>query len=137
MPDIAIAHDTTPFVSAYPWTPGTGFGAKYSDPSTVLPAWYGYGVAFCGSTDIAVTYSQFAAPYVYVSAYPWTPGTGFGVKYSDPATPPTGNGMGVAFCGSTDIAVAHATTPFVSAYPWTPGTGFGTKYFYILYEDSE
>jgi hypothetical protein len=50
------------------------------------------------------------------------------VKYANPATPPTGFGYGVAFCGNTDIAVAHLTGPYVSAYPWTPGSGFGAKY---------
>jgi len=51
------------------------------------------GVAFCGNTDIAVAHS--ITPFV--SAYPWTPGVGFGVKYADPGTKPTGNGYGVAF----------------------------------------
>jgi hypothetical protein len=41
---IAIAHSTTPFVSAYPWSV-SGFGTKFSDPGT-LPAGTGYGVAF-------------------------------------------------------------------------------------------
>ena len=35
--DLAVAHATTPFVSVYPWTQGTGFGAKYANPAT-LPA---------------------------------------------------------------------------------------------------
>jgi hypothetical protein len=43
--DIAVAHDTDPFVSAYPWTPGAGFGLKYADPAT-KPASTGFGVAF-------------------------------------------------------------------------------------------
>jgi hypothetical protein len=41
---IAVAHDTTPFVSAYPWS-GSGFGTKFSDPAT-LPTGSGNGVAF-------------------------------------------------------------------------------------------
>ena len=123
MATIAVAHNNNPRVSAYPWTPGAGFGIKYANPLT-LPASNGYGVAFCGSTDIAVSHDLDP----YVSAYPWTPGVGFGVKYANPATKPTGLGYGVAFCGSTDIAVAHATAPFVTAYPWTPGVGFGVKY---------
>ncbi len=81
--DIAVAHDTDPFVSAYPWTPGGGFGAKYADPAA-KPAGNGSGVAFCGNTDIAVAHSTDP----FVSAYPWTPGGGFGVKYADPAAKP-------------------------------------------------
>ena len=123
--DIAVAHSTTPFISAYPWTAGTGFGAKYSNPAT-LPAGTGNGVAFTSAgTDIAVAHNT--TPFI--SAYPWTAGTGFGAKYSNPATLPAGTGIGVAFTSAgTDIAVAHVTTPFISAYPWTAGTGFGAKY---------
>ena len=71
--------------------------------------------------DIAVSHST--SPFV--SAYPWS--AGFGTKYSNPATLPTGTGYGVAFSPSgNDIAVVHSTSPFVSAYPWS--AGFGTKY---------
>ena len=41
---IAVAHDTTPFVSAYPWS-GSGFGTKFANPGT-LPTDNGFGVAF-------------------------------------------------------------------------------------------
>jgi hypothetical protein len=40
---IAVAHGTTPFVTAYPWS--SGFGTKYANPAT-LPSNNGYGVAF-------------------------------------------------------------------------------------------
>ena len=46
MPDIAVAHAGSPYVTAYPWTPGSGFGTKYPNPST-LPAGTGRGAAFC------------------------------------------------------------------------------------------
>jgi Flp pilus assembly protein TadG len=61
----------------------------------------------------------------YVTAYPWS--SGFGTKYANPATLPTGTGRGVAFnADGSNIAIAHATTPFVTAYPFS--SGFGTKY---------
>jgi len=41
--DIAVAHDSSPFVSAYPFS--AGFGTKYADPAT-LPTGTGRGVAF-------------------------------------------------------------------------------------------
>jgi hypothetical protein len=51
----------------------------------------------------------------YDSAYPWS-ASGFGTKLSDPGTLPAGNGTGVAFSpAGTEIAIAHATTPFVDA----------------------
>jgi len=124
MPDIAVAHRDDPFVTAYPWTPGSGFGVKYANPATKPTSW-GQGVAFCGITDVAV--AHYADPYV--SAYPWAPGSGFGAKYANPASKPTGTCFGVAFCGITDIAAAEYTTPpYIAAYPWTPGSGFGGKY---------
>ena len=72
---IAVAHDTTPFVTAYPWST-TGFGTKVADPAS-LPASTGNGVAFTPSgSDVAVA----AGSTVY--AYPWTT-SGFGTKYTN------------------------------------------------------
>ena len=89
--DLAVAHSTSNYITAYPWTSGTGFGTKYSDPST-LPAGDGGGVAFSpDGADLAVAHST--SPYI--SVYPWS--SGFGTKYSDPSTLPTSNGYGVAF----------------------------------------
>ena len=62
-----------------------------------------------------------------VTAYPWS-GSGFGTKFTNPATLPASTGYGVAFSPAGNaIAVAHSTTPFVTAYPWS-GSGFGTKF---------
>jgi hypothetical protein len=63
----------------------------------------------------------------YVSVYAWL-ASGFGTKFSNPATLPTGAGSGVAFSPSGDaISVVHSTSPSISTYPWS-GSGFGTKY---------
>ena len=43
--DIAVAHGNSPFVSVYPWSSSSGFGAKYANPAT-LPPTTAYGVAF-------------------------------------------------------------------------------------------
>ena len=60
-----------------------------------------------------------------ITTYPWS--SGFGTKYSDPATLPAGTGIGVAFKPQGDaIAVAHPGSPFITTYPWS--SGFGTKY---------
>jgi hypothetical protein len=88
---IAIAHDTTSFVSAYPWS-GSGFDTKYANPAT-LPAGTGDGVAFTPAGD-AIAVAHGGSPYI--SAYPWS-GSGFGTKYANPATLPAGNGNSVAF----------------------------------------
>jgi hypothetical protein len=39
-----VAHATSPFVTAYPWS-GSGFGTKFTNPAT-LPAGQGIDVAF-------------------------------------------------------------------------------------------
>jgi hypothetical protein len=119
---IAVAHNTTPFVTAYPWS-GSGFGTKFTNPGT-LPTGDGYGVAFSPNGN-AVAVAHQTSPRI--SAYPWS-GSGFGTKYTNPATLPTNDGFGVAFTPVGDaIAVAHGGTPFVTAYPWS-GSGFGTKF---------
>ena len=119
---IAVAHDTTPFITAYPWS-GSGFGTKFTNPAT-LPASDTYGVAFSSAGD-AIAVADTASPYV--AAYPWSI-SGFGTKFTNPATLPTGTGRGVAFTPAGNaIAVAHDTSPYVTAYPWS-GSGFGTKF---------
>jgi hypothetical protein len=110
-----VAHTTSPYVTAWPWS--AGFGTKYADPAT-LPAGNAKEVAFVTS-DIAVAH----ATSPYVTAYPWS--AGFGTKYSNPATLPTGGGYGVVF-GDGALAVSHVSSPYVSAYPWS--AGFGAKY---------
>ena len=119
---IAVAHGTTPFITAYPWL-SSGFGTKYTNPAT-LPAASGNGVAFSPAGG-AIAVAHDSSPFV--TAYPWS-GSGFGTKFTNPATLPAGIGRGVAFSPAGNaIAVAHNTSPFVSAYPWS-GSGFGTKF---------
>ena len=75
------------------------------------------------SSSAAIAVAHFTSPYI--SVYPWS--AGFGTKYANPSTLPTGLGLGVAFNPTdTAIAVAYDVSPFISVYPWS--TGFGTKY---------
>ena len=61
----------------------------------------------------------------YIHAYEF--GAGFGTKYADPATLPTGQVNQVAINNAnTNVAVAMNTSPGVHVYPWS--AGFGTKY---------
>lgn len=119
---IAVAHQVTPFVSAYPWSV-SGFGTKYANPAT-LPLDNGNSVAFSPNGS-AIAVAHDGSPYI--AAYPWS-AAGFGTKYANPATLPTGVGRGVAFSpDGAAIAVAVPSTPNIFAYPWS-GSGFGTKY---------
>ena len=87
--DLAVVHNNSPYVTAYPWS--AGFGTKYANPST-LPGGLSYGVAFKPQGD-AIAVGGYNSPYV--TAYPWA--AGFGSKYSNPATLPPANSFGVAF----------------------------------------
>jgi len=65
----------------------------------------------------------------YLTVYKFNDVTGFGTKYSNPATLPGGNGNSVSFkSDGAVVAVANESYPGVSAYPWSSSTGFGTKY---------
>ena len=85
------------------------------------------GIIASAFTSVAsyIALSRSFAPALDV--WPWT-SAGYGTRFSDPATPPTGSGDGVVFNpAKTVIAVADSNTPYVLAYPWS-STGFGTKY---------
>ena len=121
---LAVAHDTTPFISVYPWS-SAGFGAKFANPVT-LPTGDSNGAAFSPSgTALAVAHGT--TPFV--TAYPWSSG-GFGTKFTNPSgfSIPTGTGNGVAFSpDETALAVVHDVSPYITALPWS-ASGFGTKF---------
>ena len=80
---LAVAHATSPFVSAYPWDE-LGFGTKHTDPSPALPGnCSGAAFSYDGSF-LAVTHASFP----YVTVYPWAT-TGFVAKVADHATSPS------------------------------------------------
>jgi hypothetical protein len=74
-------------------------------------------------SDIAVAHD--ITPFI--TTYPWSDTTGFGVKYANPASLPAGYGQGVDFRPGNGVVIeATGVTPFVEAWPWN--AGFGTKY---------
>lgn len=77
-----------------------------------------------GSSYVAVGHS--VTPFI--STYAWSDTTGFGTKFSNPATVPTAAVYGTSFNpDNTAISVAIDGSPWVSIYPWS-ASGFGTKY---------
>lgn len=105
---MSIAHTYSPYASTYPWSSITGFGIKYSDPST-LPDGNGKCVSFdSDSTNISIVHN--ISPYV--SNYAWS--SGFGTRYSNPGTLPTGIGYSTIFNTSvvisTNIVKIHRGT---------------------------
>jgi hypothetical protein len=78
------------------------------------------------TTVIAVGHSTSPS----VTAYPWNSTTGFGTKYNNPATLPTGDyAESVAFspAGGSIAVTNFVTSPYIFAYPFS-FDGFGTKY---------
>ena len=89
--DLAVAHDTTPFLTVYPFNRGVGFGVKYADPS-VLPTGNAGSVVF-HPNGFDIFFSHATTPFL--DAYRWLTGTGFGSRYTDwsPALANTVRGM--------------------------------------------
>ena len=108
-----MGHNNNPYISAYS---SSGFGSKYSNPST-LPANTGNDVDFSPDGNaVAVVHS--GSPRV--TAYAWS-SSGFGSKYSNPSTT-IPDARGVRFThdstGSMVIFVTHSGSPYLSAYQW-------------------
>jgi len=124
---IAVAQELSPFISAYVWS-SSGFGAKFSDPASLPMQVQAESCAFNPSGNaLAVAHYSNVFLGSVVSVYNWS-GSGFGSRFSNPATVPTGVGSSVAFSPSGDaLAVGCTDSPFILAYPWS-GSGFGTKF---------
>jgi WD40 repeat protein len=132
---VAISHSASPYVTAYPWT-SNGFGSKYANPAVLPDANNGQaqGISF-SPNDNAIAVAHSAQPSVgktQVSAYQWNSSTGFGSKYSNPATT-----TGIVDAGITSIrfskngqslAAGGNTVPYINIYQFTAVSGFGTKY---------
>jgi len=123
---LAVVHGTTPFVTAYAWS-SAGFGDKFANPVSLPSIAMGTvptGVSFSpAGTELALSH----ATSPFVTAYPWS-SSGFGTKFANPATLPTGSGECITFSpAGTEIVVGHSTLPFVTAYRWS-SDGFGTKF---------
>lgn len=121
---VAIAHDSSPYVSVYTADPDIpGLGRRLIAPAT-LPAGDGNDVAW--SPDGAhLVVAHDSSPFVTAYSFDQEHGI-IGAKLSNPGTLPAGTGNAVAFSPSgAYLAVAHNTSPYVSVYPWS--SGFGSK----------
>ncbi len=116
----AVGHSTSPYVTVYPWSDITGFGAKYANPGTALPGVVN-DISFHPSGR-AIALAHNASPFFSVYAFS---ASGFGSKYADPAAlPGTLNGIAFSPDGQwllmTDANGAHI-------YPFSLTTGIGAK----------
>ena len=118
---LVVTHAVTPVISVYPIS-AAGFGTKYTNPS---PSLLTNGTNSAWKADGTVLATGIIAGNIYLlAAYAWS--NGFGSKYADPATLPTGSVQDVAWNGNSDIAITDTNSPYILAYPWS--AGFGTKY---------
>jgi hypothetical protein len=127
--DLAMSSTSSPFVVAYPFVEGIGFGAKYADPAVIPgngPQAVASGLGY--SSDklaLAVAYHNVSP---FVTAWAWSFGVGFGTKYADPSPAPTANKRVAQFVDSTGLLVAGSGGEAFRTYAWTSGGGFGSKY---------
>ena len=121
---LAVEHLTSPYISVYNWS--SGFGSKFSDPATLPPnPTYDGGIAFTSNDSaIALAIGSFGGEYVV--AYPWSNSTGFGTKYTAPATMPGYDAYHVTFSPNNSNIAVSTSGSGTYVYPWSPG--FGTKY---------
>jgi hypothetical protein len=126
---LAVAHYGSPFISAYPWSEATGYGTKYSNPAS-LPSNISRSVDFNPSgTAVAVGHTRTTGVFG-ISVYLWDNTTGFGAKYSNPASFTNIDHNSVKFSPNSDFIVASlgGSTQKVGAWDWNDSTGFGTYY---------
>ncbi len=117
---VAIAHATSPYVSVYRWSDSGGFGEKLANPSTLLTA-TAAGISF--SPDGRAIAISFGTNPGHV-AYAWS-ASGFGTKYSDPATS-VSSGGGCCFTKNGDKLVTTGGNPSFNIFNWSNSTGFGS-----------
>jgi hypothetical protein len=121
---IAVAQGNSALISAYPWSSSSGFGTKFTSPTSAPGADRSTAVSFSPQGD-AIALSFNASPTI--SAYQWS-SSGFGTKFSDPTPAASVSDGGIAFSPSGDvIAIGGYSSPNLSAYQWS-GSGFGTRF---------
>jgi hypothetical protein len=92
---IGVVHDTSPFVSIYPWTNGSPpvLGTKIANPST-LPGGNGYGIAFTPDSLVLAWGSGVSSANVGI--YDWD-GSTVGTKKANLSSGPTDNAYAVSY----------------------------------------
>ena len=127
--DVVFSHGATPYVIAGPFTtagPGSAYSAPASTPNPISIT----NVAF-SATDSQVALGTDDSLTNNIQAYRFTPGTGWGTKFTAPvlANRPTGGVSGIVFRKDNDVLVISNGTASAAiiAYAWSTA-GFGTKF---------
>lgn len=118
---IICSHETSPYVSVYPWNDATGFGVKVANPASLPPNTVQQ--ARWDINEAALAGGHFTTPFVI--AWEWSV-SGFGTKYANPGSNPGSTGGPVSFNPDDDALAVGAAIPV--AYDWAVGSGFGSRY---------
>jgi hypothetical protein len=112
-----------PFVNVYQWSE-SGFGAKFSDPSTSLLG--GFGLTF--NPDSSVIAISMANTFPRIAAYEWSDITGWGTRFSALGFDLVGLPYPGKFSSDgASLLFPHGSSPFITAFPWF-NSGPGTKF---------
>lgn len=121
--DMMYGGAATDELQTFAWS-SSGIGSRYALPSVSAAAaimearWSPNGQAIVGGFYI---YSP------YIIGYSYTQGTGFGSKYADPVTLPSGSQYAVSWKDDATVCVSGLSgTSALNVYPWS--SGFGTRY---------
>jgi len=110
---VAATTDQSPYIYVYDWSDSTGFGTRKANPS-ILPAGQGGRCSF-NNAGTAIAVPHYGSPFL--SVYPWS-SSGFGAKYANPASIPTGS----AFSFGRNAVFAPNDTHIISTYVVTSAT---------------
>lgn len=113
---------TSPMTKVYRWS-SSGFGTAYPAPSTTITS-QTRTVNFT-SDGTAIIYGGGASPRIH--AYAWTTASGFGTKFADPASTPTGTTMYSVSISPSSTVLMLGCSATLQAYRWS-SSGFGTKF---------
>jgi hypothetical protein len=114
-----------PILGANAWSDTTGWGTRYTNPTT-MPGGIDGGLSWDPDGD-AIVVSFYSSPYL--RAYNWSDSTGFGTAISIPTVNPVNsNSYASSFLSDgSAIAIGSISTPFVRTYSWS-ASGFGTQF---------
>lgn len=125
---------TSPNAAAWAWSDSTGFGTKFANPASEPPDSYGMGQTWQdyqnGIQNGSIFFTAAGTNADRVSAWAFS-STGWGTKFTNPATLPTGSTFGVtndAFTTHINTIDSGTASRYAVAYAWSDSTGWGTKY---------
>jgi hypothetical protein len=98
---------------------GAGIGTQYAQPTTAPTQGSGGNEYRHFPTPALMGIGGNISPYMNI--YAWSNATGYGTRYSNPATLPSASVNSLAFGSSTMFGCWSTTSPYVRAWAWSSG----------------